>query len=255
MSTISNDDGRSPKPVGNHNWREFTEDPYFKRLWREWIAKWKRRRSPGALFDRAMYRLHQIGCDRDVVLRLAFIEFCHHPRPGKPLSKNPKKQQRLRRALEQAERHLIQAASLLRSVDTIQGLMMIPNNRIADLSDVAAKCRDERRYLMAWFCDLPTAYELFFLATYVSSFGHGQRYRDITNVLHEVYTTGKRRPPTQQKISRAVGRFRDLRTYVSKRYPEIPEDLREFPDFVENKVKRDRETMREEFLAAFPEQL
>jgi hypothetical protein len=260
---MSNVGGRSDIPIAQKHWAQYTENPYFISRWQEWLPKWKHWRSQDAEltelprarrrirhrhFQMAMAFLSAIGCDTDVVLRLAFIEFCHHPLPRHPLSGKPKQQQHLRRRVQQAEAHLTKAALLLREADNIQNLLHIGTNRIADLDYLAGKCRDEERVLMDWGPEFPEAHDLFLLATYISSFGNGRRryYEQITDVLTDVYAADEQTPPTLEEISKAIQRFDKLKNHVSQ-------DLRGYPKQVVDMVRRGRETMRIEFLAAFPE--
>jgi hypothetical protein len=258
MSTTSNIDGVSRTTFNERwpYWGYFTEDPYYRSHWQSWIENWKVWRSCDdgtKSFDQAMDRLARIGCDTDVVLRLAFFEFCHKPRKRNPLSRDAKKQQQVKRWFEQVENRLTQASSLLKRIASVTPLKFVEHNEFQDLNKLVWLVRCDRWTLLDP-CDLPSNLELFVLATYVNSFGRGRQYDALIDVLHEVYQAGTLKPPSEEKITKDIQRFEKLRTRKREGLPEQLLDVYSpVPDFIRAFVVGARPWMREEFLAAFPE--
>lgn len=110
-SNVHNLPPSSPGPEKSLLW---WRHPFYRSRWKQWHGDWlniadtkpaSAKTSPAAV----LARLKQVQCDPDVALRLAFLEASHKPATQSELAKDSKRQQQLKRNLDQSRNHLWKA--------------------------------------------------------------------------------------------------------------------------------------------------
>jgi hypothetical protein len=220
--------------------------PFYQSRWKEWHAKWlqlvrntpaEEEGSPATVLG----RLARIGCDRDVAVRLAFLEASHKPAAQSELAKDTRRQQRIKRKLHQAGRRLWDAANILEEIVGDAPLIFVNPERINTARQLAEMCAHDLEVLLSpRSLELPPGHELFTLVAYVNACGGRPNYALVTDLLGVVYEALRRRSPTQDSISKEVQRFRR------------PDSI--LPELIEEETLRRTKSgeLKEDLMACFP---
>jgi len=199
---------------------------FYQSRWKEWHAKWLElvRKTPAEREGgpaRMLGQLTEIHCDADVALRLAFLEAHHKPATQSELAKETKRQQRVKRKLNQSRKRLLEAALLLEQASADAPLIFIQPEKIGSSRTLADMCAHEIETLLRpRALELPPGHELFTLVAYVKSCSGNPNYALVTDLLSVVYEANGWRAPTQDAITKQVQRFRKLGLII----PELIEE-------------------------------
>ena len=165
-------------------------------------------------------QLAGVGCDREVVVRLAFLVASHKPAAQSELAKDTRRQQRIKRKLWQAGKRLWDAATMLEEAINDARLIFVKPEDIDPLWQLATMCaHDVQTLLWPRAVELPPGHELFTLVSYVTSCSGSQNYALVADLLNVVYEAYQRTPPSQDVISKQVQRSGELKQDLLTDYP------------------------------------
>jgi hypothetical protein len=196
---------------GSRNW---WRHPFYRSRWKKWHENWRKRLSsspntrednPRALLD----KLSGSGCDPEIAVRLAFLVASHKPATQSELTKDTRRQQRIKRKLKQAGQKLLDSARLLEEVSSDFRLVFISEEQIAAVDHTVRMCAHEYELLLEpRALELPGGHELFTMVEYVKVSTGQSHLQLMTDLLGHVYSAERQRGPTIDAVSKQVQRFK-----------------------------------------------
>jgi hypothetical protein len=234
-----------PEDMG---WPWWWTHPYYRQRWDFWYPRWQQTARRFEI-EETLKKFDQIGCDRVVLVRLAFLQASHKP-PDPPMITS-KTLRHVRTSMQQTKKAFARGK---RHIEYLSGKLPFPNFAFEEAIRSVS-------WLVAWCDGVPTTayeiaqapppdFELYFLVAYVNSFDKGPQYALVTDLLQAVYEPFEPdcTAPTEGAISRKLQRFQEL----------TPISLQRFNDLLENPfsnlpTRAKRARFRSEMFYLYPE--
>jgi hypothetical protein len=230
---------------GAHIW---WRHEFYRLRWNKWHGDWRKlvaaSSTGGSDSPREVLKnLSSLGCDPEISVRLAFLVACRKPLAQSELAKDTKRQQRIKRKLQQSQKRFLDSARLLEELSGEFPLIFITPEHVRAARITAQLCAYEVEVLLEpRALELPTGHELFTLIAYVKACSAKPNYELVTALLKLVYEAGHQHLPSKDAISKHPQRFAPGTNY---------------PDLInETTAARARSgELRKDLIACFPGQV